>query len=148
MCVHRETGQRGERNWERDGSICSLAIMREAGDNIWALNWYRLTKYPDQEEKAAVLSCSYTMSAPKGSKLHCDYLIHFNTDILTARPLPKPHFQHSVLESSCACVSQLSLQLQRLFLLCNDYVGFILRYNISLNSKMEDYWFHTDAYMK
>lgn len=39
-----------------------------------------------------------------GSELHCDYLIHFNTDILTARPLPKPHFQHSVLDSSCVCV--------------------------------------------
>lgn len=23
------------------------------------------------------------------SELHCDYLIHFNTDVLTARPLPK-----------------------------------------------------------
>lgn len=63
MCVHRETEQRGERNWERNGSICSLAIMREADDNIWVLNWYRLTKYPDQEERAAVLSCLYTMSA-------------------------------------------------------------------------------------
>lgn len=64
MCVHNETGRRGGRNWERDGSICSLAIMREADDNIWVLNWYRLTKYPDQEERAAVLSCLYSMSAP------------------------------------------------------------------------------------
>lgn len=46
-----------------------------------------------------MLACS------DGSELHCDYLIHFNTDILTARPLPpkKTNFQHSVLDSSSVC---------------------------------------------
>lgn len=64
VCVYTEKqGSVRREIGGRDGSICSLAIMREASDNIWVLNWYRLTKYPDQEERAAVLSCLYTMSA-------------------------------------------------------------------------------------
>lgn len=100
--------------------------MQEAGDNIWVLNWYRLTKYPDQEERAAILSCLYTMSAPTAPS--CTVTI-WSILIQTSSLLgPKPHFQHSVLESSYACVSQRSLQMQRLVLSCNDYAGFILRY--------------------
>lgn len=62
VCTQRNGSVRREIGG-KDGSICSLAIMREAGDNIWVLNWYRLTKYPDQEERAAVLSSLYIMSA-------------------------------------------------------------------------------------
>lgn len=90
MCVHRETGGRGERNWECDGSICSLAIMREGDDNIFLVNWYRLTKYPDQEERGGR---PFMPLHHVCSELHCDYLIHFNTDVLTAaRPLPQTSF--------------------------------------------------------
>lgn len=65
VCAQRNRAACEGVGWggERDGSICSLAIMREAGDNIWSLNWYRLTKYPDQEERATVLSCLFTVSA-------------------------------------------------------------------------------------
>lgn len=63
-CVYTERqADMGEKLGKRWGCTCSPAIMREATDNIWVLNWYRLTKYPDREEKAAVLSCAYIMSA-------------------------------------------------------------------------------------
>jgi len=108
-CVSTEKrGRRRQRNWESDGSICRLVIMRGAGDNIWVLNWYRLTKYPEQEESAAVLSCPYAMSAPTAPS--CTVTI-WSTWIQTSspRPRPKPHLRHSGLESSSAPASRLSI---------------------------------------
>ena len=58
MCVHKETGQwavedreigREKDDWPH--IQCGDNAKRAGGDDIWLLNWYRLTKYPDREER-------------------------------------------------------------------------------------------------
>lgn len=143
MCVHRETGQRREENWERDGSICSPAIMRQASDNILVLNWYRLTKYPDQEERAAVLSCLYAMPAPTAPS--CTVTI-WSILIQMSSPLglcPNLIFNTVCLSLHvCVCL-YLFFQFTSKDHFCCATFKLVSFLDITLNSKTEDYWFHT-----
>lgn len=137
VCVYTATGQREDRNWEWDGSICSLVIMREASDNILVLNWYRLTKYPDQEERAAVLSCLFTVSAPTAPS--CTVTI-WSILIQTSSPLGlSPNLIFNTVCSSHPVGVYLSFHFS-----CKDWCVIFLWWNNT--TLMEDYWFHTGKY--
>ena len=127
ICVYTE--KQGRENGKGTGPHAVWRKREKPGDNIWVLNWYRLAKYPDQEERAAVLSCLYTMSAPTAPS--CTVTI-WSILIQTSSPPGQTSFS-----TQCAhvCVS-----LQRLHLLRNFYVSAC---NVTLNSRTEDYWFHT-----